>query len=228
MKFLFAILISALALNTCDNESTEKTDESIFFVNSAKVDCTGVGKMRCLQVQETDSIIQSNWENFYGSIEGFEYEPGYIYKLLVNKEELDPATVPADASTLKYTLVKVIDKKVDEKLRLNDIWLAKAINGKTIEKEKLKKQPILEIHLNNMKLIGNDGCNNIFGKIATLNANAITFDGIGGTKMACPNMDISSEYRNALSKIKTFKHEKLQLYFYDSEGNELLKFQKID
>ncbi|HBL80582.1 MAG TPA: heat-shock protein HslJ, partial [Aequorivita sp.] len=68
-----------------------------------------------------------------------------------------------DASTLKYSLVKVIEKNRDEKMRLHDIWALKAINGEAIDRDNFQKQPVLEIHLNEMKIFGNDGCNTMFG-----------------------------------------------------------------
>ncbi|MCB0468045.1 MAG: DUF4377 domain-containing protein [Aequorivita sp.] len=226
MKFILAIFFSAIALNTCEKNSTEKAEETILYVNSSKVDCTGVGKMKCLQTQESVTLKPNDWKNFYGNIEGFEFEPGYIYKLAVKKEKLDPATVPADASTLKYSLVKVIEKNKDEKMRLDDTWALKSINNEAIDSETFQKQPILEIQLNKMKIFGNDGCNNMFGSIKSLNENNITFGALGGTKMACPNMEISSKYTSVLGKTKTYKIDDLQLYFYDADGNELLRFEK--
>jgi len=227
MKFLITFFISAIALSTCENNPSEKTAETILFVNSSKVDCTGVGKMKCLQIQESETST-NDWKNFYGDIEGFDYEPGYIYKLSVKKEKLDPATVPADASTLKYSLVKVIEKNIDKKMRLNDIWALKTIDGEMIDNEKQQKQPVLEIHLNEMKIFGNDGCNNMFGSIESLDEKNIAFSAIGGTKMACPSMDLSSKYTSALGKTKTYKLDGLLLYFYDADGNEILKYQKVD
>ncbi|HBL80583.1 MAG TPA: heat-shock protein HslJ, partial [Aequorivita sp.] len=41
-------------------------------------------------------------------------------------------------------------------------------------------------------------------------------------------MALSSEYTAALGKAKTYKLDGLQLFFYDAEGNEVLKFQKVD
>lgn len=228
MKFLLTFFISAIALSTCENKSSEKNAETILFVNSSKVECTGVGKMQCLQTQESETLKPNDWKNFYGNIEGFEYEPGYIYKLSVKKEKLDPATVPADASTLKYSLVKVIEKNLDEKMRLHDIWALRAIDGNMIDVGNFQKHPVLEIHLNDMKIFGNDGCNTMFGAIQELDDQNINFGAMGGTKMACPNMKLSSKYTSALGKAKTYKLDGLQLFFYDAEGNELLKFQKID
>ena len=113
-------------------------------------------------------------------------------------------------------------------MRLHDIWALKAINGEAIDRDNFQKQPVLEIHLNEMKIFGNDGCNTMFGAIQELDDQNINFGAMGGTKMACPNMALSSEYTAALGKAKTYKLDGLQLFFYDAEGNEVLKFQKVD
>ncbi len=113
-------------------------------------------------------------------------------------------------------------------MRLNDIWALKAMNGEAIDSNNFQKHPVLEIHLNEMKIFGNDGCNNMFGSIETLDEKNIAFGAIGGTKMACPNMELSSKYTSALGKTKTYKLDGLQLYFYDADGNEVLKYQKVD
>ena len=38
---------------------------------------------------------------------------GYLYKIEVEEEQLDPQQVPADASSIKYTLVSVLEKNED-------------------------------------------------------------------------------------------------------------------
>ena len=81
-----------------------------YWVNSSKAPCVGVGPMECLQVRRSES---GPWELFYSQIDGFSYEAGYIYKLKVQEEILDPATVPADASSIRYTLVSVEEKTPD-------------------------------------------------------------------------------------------------------------------
>ena len=75
------------------------------YVNSRLVDCVGVAPMKCMQVRQTPD---AEWELFYTQIEGFVFTPGYRYKLLVNVSELE--NVPADASSLRYVLVKQLEK----------------------------------------------------------------------------------------------------------------------
>jgi hypothetical protein len=66
-------------------------------------DCVGVVKTQCMQVRE----MGGDWENFFGSIEGFTFKPDYSAKILVNLTKLE--NPPADGSSLKYTLVRLLD-----------------------------------------------------------------------------------------------------------------------
>ncbi len=61
--------------------------------------------MQCMQVRSDE---QQPWTLFYQNIEGFQFEPGYRYQLTVSKVQL--TDVPADASSLRYRLIKVVNK----------------------------------------------------------------------------------------------------------------------
>lgn len=71
----------------------------------------------CLLVQKNKNRIEGEWKYLYSKINGFELEEGYIYKLKVKEEKLE--NVPADASSIKYTLIEMLEKNVDKKLLLN-------------------------------------------------------------------------------------------------------------
>ncbi|MDI1446572.1 DUF4377 domain-containing protein [Polyangium sp. 6x1] len=86
-------------------ESAAKTGEKTLFVHEEKVDCMGVGPMRCMQVREAG---KKEWERFYGRIEGFTYEEGYAYELRVKVETV--ANPPADGSSRRTVLVKIVSK----------------------------------------------------------------------------------------------------------------------
>lgn len=103
MKQVVAILITALiAMSSC----TTTKDTVKMTVASEKRMAMGVAPMEVLQVKEGDD---TNWSFFYSNIEGFNYEPGYEYVLEVKKETLSNP-IPADASAIKYILVKEISK----------------------------------------------------------------------------------------------------------------------
>lgn len=66
-----------------------------------------VMRKQCYQVKWSED--QTTWEYFYNEIKGFTYKPGYVYKLLVAIEPID--NPPADASSLHYSLIRVLQKK---------------------------------------------------------------------------------------------------------------------
>ncbi len=78
-------------------------NQKILEVAPNLADCVGVVKTQCMQVREPGQ----NWGNFFGAIEGFTFKPDYSYKLLVNVTKLE--NPPADGSSLKYTLVRLLD-----------------------------------------------------------------------------------------------------------------------
>jgi heat shock protein HslJ len=115
--------------------------------------------------------------------------------------------------------------------RLHDIWALQEISVDGIPLEidyQQMKRPILELHINDKKISGNDGCNSIFGAIETLEKNAISFGKIGGTKMACLNMTISAPYTNALQQVRSYELRGLNLLFYNAKKEEVLRFLKVD
>ena len=70
-----------------------------------KGDCYGMRPMKCLQVKKEQA---TTWSNFYSAIEGFEYEPGYTYVLRVKEKKIK--NPPADGSSIRYVLKKVVSK----------------------------------------------------------------------------------------------------------------------
>ena len=84
---------------------------TVYWVNSVKVPCTaGVMPTECLQVQKGESMT-GEWTYFYSDIEGFVWEPGNLYRIEVEETRLPPDQVPADASSVRYRLVRVIEKR---------------------------------------------------------------------------------------------------------------------
>ncbi|MGL5031625.1 MAG: DUF4377 domain-containing protein [Aeromonas sp.] len=102
MKSLF--ISAALLLSGCQSAPAPSPEETLY-INSQWVDCVGVAPMKCMQVRRNK--LQP-WTLFYQDIEGFQFEPGYRYQLTVSKEQL--TDVPADAPSLRYQLIKVVNK----------------------------------------------------------------------------------------------------------------------
>ena len=79
-------------------------ETKILYVDSKLVDCVGVGPQQCMLVRENHD---SDWQMFYDNIEGFDYQEGTQYKIEVMITDVE--NPPADASSLKYTLVTVLE-----------------------------------------------------------------------------------------------------------------------
>ncbi|HAC64347.1 MAG TPA: hypothetical protein DCF68_12600 [Cyanothece sp. UBA12306] len=67
------------------SQANQTKIETTLYVGPKTVDCTGVAPQQCLQIQEKPD---DQWRLFYESIEGFNYEPGYLYELKVSKKKL--------------------------------------------------------------------------------------------------------------------------------------------
>jgi heat shock protein HslJ len=83
--------------------------EQTLFVGPEQVDCTGVAPQKCLLVKEEPGAENTF---FYNSIVGFNWEAGYEYELRVNVVSIPNPL--ADASSLRYELVEVIDRSAVE------------------------------------------------------------------------------------------------------------------
>lgn len=124
---------------------------------------------------------------------------------------------------------KTTEEKVDNKYQIHDIWLLESINGTAIKKAgEGNKTPQIEIYVDKKQIVGNDGCNQISGSLKAIDEKNIIFGMMMGTKMMCPIMEETDLFNKTLPLVKTYKIEKLKLYFFDATGNELLQFKKID
>lgn len=225
MKTLIILLnFAMLAATSCQKE----TDAEVWWINSAKVDCTGVGPMSCFQIQKGDQIDPAKWELFYDEIEGLSYEPGNIYqiKVLVSKKE-EP--IPADASAFSYKLVEILSKETDKSLALTNIW--KVLEVGKIKDPKSNKTGgplIFEINRSAGTYFGDLGCNSVRGAIKKADAENLLLGPGASTMMACPDMSAEQAIGKALIDTRKYKIESNQLHLMDSLGTVLIKFQAVD
>jgi heat shock protein HslJ len=224
MKNYIAIvfLVSVFLLQSCNSTKTET-----FWVNSYKTECdAGAGKMQCLLVNKNIDLENGDWQNFYNNIEGFTFKSGYFQQIKVKVTTLNSDEIPADASSLKYTFMEILNEQKDDRFALNDIWLVQKINGKNITTQ--TNLPQLEINVAKMQVMGTDGCNNFRGGIKTLTSTEIIFGNLASTRKMCMDMTTTNNFNKALHKTTHYKKENLKLLFFDKDGNEMLVLKKVD
>ena len=227
VKYLF-LLLSTTVFLSC-SAGNKQVDKYIYWVNSTKAPCVGMAPTECLQVQKSETLDPGAWESFHASIAGFEYEPGYIYKLVVKERHIDPADLQADASSIEYTLVEILEKKQDMKVRINHIWVADLIQGESLE---LGTDgitlPRMEINVGEMRYMGSDGCNNFNGGLIELDEHTIRFGIAAGTRMMCMNMKIPDLFNTTLPEVTSWKIKENRLHLFDADGKELMQLKKSD
>ncbi|MGG8496629.1 DUF4377 domain-containing protein [Tenacibaculum sp. TC6] len=225
-KILYTLAFLSLLISCA---SHKQVAEKIIWVNSTKVPCTGVAPMQCLQIQTGEQLNPDNWSLLYDPIEGFTYQPGMLYKLKVIVQNLDSSTVPADASTQKYILKELLSKQPDVSLNLHDIWMLTHIRKEGISIDEEKERPRLEIKLADKKIVGKGVCNRFSGGIVKATDTTLIFTNhIIRTEMYCSNIAIENTFLNTLPKTATYTIANNQLYLFDKEQNEILRFKKTD
>ncbi len=114
MKTKLLLLICVLTFTACRSTKSSQDDDNgrVLFVNAYTKPCNaGVMTKNCLLVK-WDSTA-GDWTYFYNEIEGFTYQKGYVYKLLIHEEPVQ--NPPADASSMHYSLLKIVSKTPVEK-----------------------------------------------------------------------------------------------------------------
>ena len=106
---LSVIVLFIAACNEVRLPSNQDTEEE-----HLKTITIGPSIRRCQGFIEQDCFMEFNhesgrWEFFYEAIQGFDFEPGFIYTLRVRLE--DRGTEIQDVGRYSYHLVEIIDKQ---------------------------------------------------------------------------------------------------------------------
>lgn len=194
-KCMYVFVVVLLSTITYGQESLK------MFVKENKVPCQGVGPMECLQVKYDKD---KEWQFFYDHIEGFNFEKGNRYEIMVTRTKR-PAPIPADASAYQYKLKSVISKTPvnTEKGIYNTKMILTQLNGKKINNGKA----FITINDETGTISGKNGCNNFNVKYTKLSSkNQIKTDSPMGTLMACDSesMKLEQDFSAAITK-KKFK-----------------------
>jgi len=108
-KIIAIICTVTVLLSSCDitKRATKKT---LYISADTRICNAGEFQKECMLIKWSKD--QKEWNNFSDNIDGFNYEKGNEYELLVS--EIKVENPPADASDLKFKLVKIISQKKGE------------------------------------------------------------------------------------------------------------------
>ena len=105
MTAVVRLTLASVALGAALTGCSDSPDTTRLWIGPERVECESVAPMMCLQVAESED---GNYQLFYDTIEGFDYEEGTSYVIDVSIAEVE--NPPADASSLQYTLVEIVEE----------------------------------------------------------------------------------------------------------------------
>ncbi|WP_316633881.1 META domain-containing protein [uncultured Flavobacterium sp.] len=217
-KFKSVCVIMVLLLSTLSyGQETLK-----MFVKENKVPCTGVGPMECLMVKYGKD---KDWQLFYDHIEGFNFEKGNRYEIMVVKTKKQ-GIIPADASSHKYTLKSIISKTPVTSVKgiYNTKMVLTNLNGKKINTGNV----YITINSDTQTITGKSGCNNFNAKYTELpSKDQIQINSPFGTLMACDKetMKLEQDFLDVI-KDKKFKivQKKNIVQFKNLKNKTIMEF----
>lgn len=216
-------------------EPVEKT----IIVGPELVDCEGVGPQKCMQVKENPD---DEYTLFYGQIEGFQYEEGNQYTLVVKEEPVE--NPPADAPSIKWTLVSILSKApgaISPETQQppatqppsaagvleGPIWLLERYLNSSGQLVTVIPGSRATAEFKDGQVTGNASCNSYFASYQA-NGSEIQIGPAGMTEMACLDpeglMDQESAYLAALQKAATYQVSAGKLEIRDAAGQVVLVY----
>ena len=183
-----------------------------------QVACEGVAPQQCLLYKESPA---DEYTYLYDGIEGFEYEAGFTYELVITEESVDDP--PADGSSIKRKLVEVVSKtpaEFPEELA-GTSWQLVSMNG-----DALIDGSEIGLGFSAAEINGNAGCNQYFGT-AAVDSSRLYTGVIGATRMACGE-DIDQQeisYLEALQFAQSYALDDGQLSIETRSGELVFEAQ---
>lgn len=165
-----------------DPAETPSPDERIetLWVGPQLVDCVGVAPQKCMLIRTT---ADGQAEYFYDQIDGFTHEAGTSYVLTVGVSDVD--NPPADASSLRYRLIEVVQATTETAADQLDATTWRLLGFRDGDLfDPVPDTVGITISFVEGRVNGSAGCNNYMGGY-TADGDALTFTPLASTKMLC-------------------------------------------
>ncbi len=240
LPFLLLALIAVLAAGCAAGLATPAAEQPsggveapsatgevmTLYVGPFLADCVGVAPQQCLQVKTSPD---GEYQLFYDTIQGFEFEEGYEYEIIVSRTEVE--NPPADASKYQYSLVEVVSKSNATVQEVSQVGL----EGVLWKLESIAATnglaPVLPDSQATARFIagqvgGNASCNTFFGTYQ-LDGSSLTIEMGGSTMMACEPPELMQQeiaYLTVLGQTASYEITGDQLVLKDASGNALLRY----
>lgn len=123
-------------------------------------------------------------------------------------------TLVATACTSSKNIVKLSGIK----------WELQSINGKAIQLKDNSSEVFIQFNETEKRANGRAGCNRFFGNYE-MDGDLLKFSPMGATRMACPDLEIESDFFKMIELVDHFSIKNNQLLFMQ-KGKVLAEFKK--
>jgi heat shock protein HslJ len=225
IPLLPAAVAAAALLAACTAYRAYETHERRLTVASDPVPCADGTPGSCLRVTDAEG---DTWITRPDEIEGFTYEPGFAYELLV--EEPSQVAEMEAASSPRLKLIQVLSKQASgEPGRVLDAdlggsrWVLSAIEPSGHSASDWAASNITaQFDVWGGRLSGNAGCNNYSAALA-VSGDSMQVSPPAATRRACPSetvMALEQEYLERIARASAFTvtRDRLQLSLSDGSG----------
>lgn len=222
MKKTFSLLLLLLSLHAFSAGYLK-----VLYIADHRTNCED-NSGKCLLARNSPD---EDWFVLKYPIEGFTYEVGYEYSLLVNVEKIDLTNTISDKHLIqtKYTLSEIKSKtktgsvnsivKINASLPDSSKWMLYKLSMKDGTKTFSVQKAYLQFDIKNNTVSGNTECNSLNAGFST-DSTAFKFDNVVTTKMACGKHSIEPTFLNMMNSVTTYKVTPKVLYLM--KGKTLL------
>lgn len=233
IKFLL-LIISGTILAACatipqdagSDEPEDPENRKTIYVGPILVSCEGVAPQTCMLVKES---LEEDFRYFYDQIEGFTFEPGYTYELVVDEEQIE--NPPADASSIKWVLVEEKGKVPAVSPLDKTTWLLDQMTNEDGMLDNVLPSSMITVEFQTVDLSGNAGCNNYFSAY-TIDGERIFTGLAGSTQMFCIEPEGIMEQENLyllnLQNASSYQITDNQLSLIDADGMTILIYKLLE
>jgi heat shock protein HslJ len=152
----------------------------------------------CLQVRESSD---RSWTALSDEIAGFDYVPGYLYEIRVQEETV--VSPPADASSVRRTLVSIVSKTPAPFSLVGPTWRLVSVEGSPA----VPGTRVTAVFGEDNRVTGSAGCNRYLGRAAAAGAR-LDVGVLASTRMYCGGDGVMAQeqaYLAALEKTTTYR-----------------------
>ena len=208
---------------------TPAGEVSTLYVAPMMVECETTEIYKCLLVADSPD---GEYRPFYGKINGFDYEEGYQYTLLVEEMAMDEP--PSDAPAGVWDLLAVTRKEpaaavsaAPEQTALEGtLWMLTSLADADGQMQAALAGSEVSATFQDGRVVGNAGCNNYTANY-TLDGNMLVIGPTATTMMACISVELSAQeaaYLNALAEVAEYQVSGETLTLLDGAGAPALVY----